>query len=100
MDSKIIHVNPNSKLVQKLHQHDDGSMTLQTIHDETKVVEQNKSIHNMWSSLDRWGDGKVVLKNVPLDLIDEWKKKGWFTKEYFHKCLADPRATKYKVFGK
>ncbi len=100
MDTRIVHTNPEARIVQKLHIHDDGAMTLQTTKDETAIVEENKSIHNMYSSLDRWDDGKVVLRGVPFELLDEWKKKGWFTKEKFYLCLTDERAAKYKVFGK
>ena len=100
MDSRIVHINPAANIVERLHFNEDGSITHQVTKDETEIVEQNKAIHNMTSSLDRYGDGRVVLRGVPPQLIDEWKQKGWFTKEQFFRCLADERAQKYKVFGK
>lgn len=100
MDSRIVHVNQAAGIIEKLHFSDDGSITHQITKDETQLVNENKTIHNMTSSLDRWDDGKVVLRGVPFQLLDEWKRKGWFTKEQFHRCLADERSAKYKVFGK
>lgn len=100
MESRVVYANPLAGIVKKLHFHDDGAMTLQESKDETRIVEENKGIHNLWTSLDRYGDGKVVLRGVPPQLIAEWKSKGWWSKENFWRCLADERAAKYKVFGK
>lgn len=100
MDSRVVYKSSDDKVVEKLHFHEDGAITHQRLVDRTAVVEQNKSIHNQWSTLDRWGDGKIVLKEVDINIINEWKKKGWFTKEQFWRCLQDPRVQDSKVFGK
>jgi hypothetical protein len=100
MDSRIVHVNPAANIVEKLHFHDDGSITHQVTQDETALVEENKAIRNQTSSLDRWGEGRVVLRGVPFPLLEEWRKRGWLEKDQFWRALADERSVKYKVFGK
>ena len=95
-DKRILTANKDSQTIG--HFHDDGSLTIEKKTDYTKKFEDNKAIRNMVTSLDRWGDGKMVLSGCPPELIQEWKQKGWFTKESFYKCLADPRAQPYKVF--
>ena len=97
--SDLVYANQSAKTVRKLHQHEDGSVTLQTIRDERKKFDDNKALHNMTSSLDRWGDGKVCLRGVPPELIQKWKDQGLFTKENFWKVLISDEAKPYKVFG-
>lgn len=81
------------------HKHADDSVTIQTLRDETKTVEENKALHNMTSKLDRYGDGRMVLCGVPHELTMKWRKRGWFEKGKEHLILNDPEARKYKVFG-
>lgn len=100
MEKRILTHNPAAGITRIAHLHDDESLTIQTVKDESRIWDDNKGIHNQWTSLDRYGDGKVVLRGVPFELLNEWKAKGWFTKEQFYRCLADERAQPYKVFGK
>ena len=100
MEKRLLSHNASAGITRIAHLHDDEGLTIQTIRDETKIVDDNKALHNMTSSLDRWDDGKVVLRGVPFELLNDWKAKGWFTKEQFFRCLSDERAQPYKVFGK
>lgn len=97
MDSRTVYANPLSGTVQKIHFHDDGAMTLQTTRDMTQVVDENKSLSNMTSSLDRWGDGKIVMRGVPHELTRKWKERGWFEKDQQWRILTDPEAQPYMV---
>lgn len=100
MKQRILTHNPVAGITRIAHLHDDEQLTIQTIKDESKIWDDNKSLHNMTSSLDRYGDGRVVLRGVPFDLIEDWKARGWFCKEKFHLCASDERAAPYKVFGR
>lgn len=98
MSKELIHYHSPTKTKTFVGKDEAGNMVVEKVQDTTQIWDDNKQLKNMTSSLDRWDDGKTVLRAVPFWLLEEWKKKGWFTKEMFHKCLADERATPYKVF--
>lgn len=95
---KILNFNAPTKTATFFHQDNEGNVAIQTFRDNTKLFDDNKSLKNMVSSLDRWDDGRVCLRGVPLELIDKWKQQGLFTKENFYKVLASDEALPYKVF--
>lgn len=96
---KVVNYNADTKTQTIFNQHDDGAVTIQKVKDNTELFDDNKSLHNMTSSLDRWGDGKVCLRGVPFELIEKWKQQGLWTKDNFWKVLLSDEAKPYKVFG-
>lgn len=98
MSKDLIHYHAPTKTATYLGQDEAGNTIVHKEQDTTQIWDDNKSLRNMVTSLDRYGDGATVLRAVPFWLLEDWKAKGWFTKEYFHKCMADERAQPYKVF--
>lgn len=97
---KILNHNAPTKTTTVYHEDTEGNIAIQTVRDNTQLFDDNKSLHNMTSSLDRWGDGKVCLRGVPFQLIEKWKAQGLWNKEHFWKVLLSEEAAPYKVFGK
>ena len=98
MSKELIHYHAPTKTKTFLGRDDSGCAIVHKEQDATQIFDDNKALRNEVTSLDRWDDGKTVLRAVPFWLIEDWKSKGWFTKDYFHKCMADERAQPYKVF--
>lgn len=97
---QLLNYNALAKVAHYWHDTGDGGAVIERVADETQVIEDNKALRNMTSSLDRWGDGQIVLRGVPMPLVDDWRSRGWLEKDQFWRCLKDERAEPYKVFGK
>lgn len=98
MSKELIHYHAPTKTKTFIGEDEAGRTIVHKEQDTTQIWDDNKALRNEVTSLDRWDDGKTVLRAVPFWLLEDWKKKGWFTKEMFHKCMADERAQNYKVF--
>ena len=96
---RLISANPALKRQTWYHEDTEGNVTIQELQDNTQLFEDNKAILNETSSLDRYGDGRLVLRGVPHRLTEKWKKLGWFEKGQEWRILNDPEAQPYKVFG-
>jgi len=68
----------------------EDKVVLSTEQDVTQIIEENKALQNLVTSIDRWGDMRRVAQ-VPLSLYLDLYKKGITRDEKaFKRWLNDP----------
>lgn len=72
--------------------------TISTHQNLSPLLEQTKRYRNQQTSLDRWGEGRVVAQ-VPLALYYEWLKEGKTNDDAFlRRWLNDPDNKGFRTF--
>lgn len=71
MQTQILSASSNSHTL--LHQHSDGSSTVQQITDVTDAVERARNLHNAGAHQTAMGDKHVA--SIPIAVLAEWAQK-------------------------
>lgn len=71
MSPRILEATPFSRTL--LHNHADGTQTLQQVTDVTALVERAKGLHNSGNHQTKMGDKHVA--SVPIPVLVEWLQK-------------------------
>lgn len=71
MQKTILSASSGSRTL--LHQHADGSSTVQQITDVTDAVERAKALHNAGAHQTAMGDKHVA--SIPIAVLTEWAQK-------------------------
>ena len=85
LDSRVISTNEAIGQVQKMHFHEDGGLTIETIQDITDVVEANKALYNLYDERSNWRGDMHKVASLPMSVYYDLKNKG---------ILEDPVAMK------
>ena len=88
--SDVIHttlVSENKAIGQKqyMHEHDDGSLTIQTVQEVEDVTETNKTQFNQFDERASWKGEVHKVASIPMSIFYDLKRKG---------ILDDPAAMK------
>jgi len=80
-------VSENAAIGQKQywHDHDDGSVTIQTVQDVEDVAESNKQSFNQVDARANWNGDMHKVASIPMAIFYDLKRKG---------ILDDPAAMK------
>jgi hypothetical protein len=80
-------VSENAAIGQKQywHDHDDGSVTIQTVQDVEDVAESNKQSFNQVDERANWNGDMHKVASIPMAIFYDLKRKG---------ILDDPAAMK------
>lgn len=74
--SRVLSNDPETGIVELFHYDETtDQVTLETIQRVDSLVEQNKSLHNEYTSLDRFGDMTRVA-SIPMSVYFSLKKQG------------------------
>ena len=74
-------------------------VTIHTEQDLGDFLEQNQKMRNNQTSLDRWGDGKIVA-SIPMTIYAQWLVDGRANDQAFLKrWLNDPENKVYRTFA-
>lgn len=74
-----------------------NTFSLTTTQDVSKLVEENKQAYQNVTSLDRWGDGRVVAR-IPLSIYTQWIQDGRDKDDAFlRRWLNDPENKHFRV---
>jgi len=84
-DTRIISHNADAKITQYWHEHEDGSVTLETIQDVTDIAEANKQVFNQFDERSNWKGDMHKVASIPMSVYYDLKRKG---------ILDDPAAMK------
>jgi hypothetical protein len=90
MDALLDHI-PETLTTETFHFDEmEDKVVLSTEQDVTQIIEENKALQNLVTSIDRWGDMRRVAQ-VPLSLYLDLYKKG-ITRDAktFSRWLNDP----------
>lgn len=85
LDSKIISENKEIGQHQKMHFHDDGAITIETVQDITEIAEANKAAYNQFDKRTNWRGDMHRVASIPMGIYYDLKAKG---------ILDDPVAMK------
>jgi hypothetical protein len=85
LDSKIISTNPSIGQVQKMHFHEDGALTIETVQDITDIAEANKAQYNAFDERSNWKGDLHKVASIPMSVYYDLKRQG---------ILDDPVAMK------
>ena len=80
-------VSENAAIGQKqfMHEHDDGSITIQTVQEVADVAEANKSAFNQFDERAGWKGDMHRVASIPMSIFYDLQRKG---------ILNDPVAMK------
>lgn len=71
--------------------------TIETVQDVEPLLDRNASLQNNVTSLDRWGDGKIVA-SIPMSIYAEFLASGKINDQAFmRRWLNDRDNRKYRV---
>jgi len=95
---KLFDVDPVLGLTRYFHYNEEtDEACLQTTQDVQPVIESATRMRNSLTSLDRWGDGRVVAQ-VPLSIYFSWMREGKDKDDAFlRRWLNDPDNKKFRV---
>ena len=85
MDSRILSKNAEAGITQLWHEHDDGSVTIETKQDLTDVTEDNKRTFNQIDERAGWAGDMHRVASIPMSIYYELQRKG---------IINDPTAMK------
>ena len=85
MDSRILSQNAEAGITQLWHDHDDGSVTIETKQDLTDVAEDNKRTFNQIDSKANWAGDMHKVASIPLSIYYDLQRQG---------IVGDPAAMK------
>lgn len=79
------------------HDEETGESTIETVQDVTAIGELNKAKYDAHTSLDRWGDGKIVA-SIPMSVYAKMLREGKTNDQaYMRRWLNDPENRMYRV---
>lgn len=85
INSRIVSENAAIGQKQVWHDHDDGSVTIQTIQSVDGVAEANKQVFNQFDERSNWNGEMHRVASIPMSIFYDLKRKG---------ILDDPAAMK------
>lgn len=85
LDTAIISNNAAIKQHQKMHFHEDGAITIETVQDITDIAEANKASYNAYDERSNWRGDMHKVASIPMSVYYDLKSKG---------ILEDPVAMK------
>lgn len=85
LDTRVISTNQAIGQMQKMHFHEDGGLTIETIQDITDIAEDNKRAYNAYDERSSWRGDMHKVASIPLGVYYDLKAKG---------ILDDPVAMK------
>jgi len=85
IDTKIVSRNDAINQVQYWHEHQDGSVTLETKQDITAIAEANQMVRNTFDERANWKGDMHRVASIPMSIYYDLKAKG---------ILDDPAAMK------
>lgn len=91
--------DPAAGITSYFH-YDDATdkVTIETVQTLDAILEQNLRRRNNQTSLDRWGDGKIVA-SIPAIVHAELLASGKYRDQaYMRRWLNDPDNKKYRIF--
>lgn len=99
MARKLFSHDPLTGITKYWHYDPDTDRAhIETVQDVQPLIEQNNSLRNEVTSLDRWGDGKKVA-DIPLHIYWDLKKKGILDdQKALRRWLNDPANLAFRTF--
>lgn len=85
IDTRIVSENRAIGQHQKMHFHEDGGITIETVQDITDVAEANKAMYNQFDERTNWKGDMHKVASIPMAIYYDLKAKG---------ILDDPVAMK------
>ena len=85
INSRIVSENAAIGQKQVWHDHEDGSVTIQTIQNVDGVAEANKQVFNQFDERSNWNGEVHRVASIPMSIFYDLKRKG---------ILDDPVAMK------
>lgn len=87
----ILDISPETLTTEAFHFDEaDDKVVIATEQDVTAIIEENKALHNLVTSIDRWGDMRRVAQ-IPIGLFFDLQKQGVTRDEKaFKRWLNDP----------
>ena len=85
INSRIVSENKTIGQKQVWHDHEDGSVTIQTVQDVGDVAEENKQTFNQFDERANWKGDMHKVASIPMSIFYDLQRKG---------ILNDPVAMK------
>lgn len=91
INSRLISENQEIGQKQYWHDHEDGSVTVQTVQDTTALAEANKQQFNQFDERSNWNGDMHRVASIPLSVYYDLKRKGILDDQVaMKKWLNDP----------
>ena len=100
MSRKLFSHNPALGITKYWHYDDDtDTAVIESVADETALLERVQAERNAQTSLDRFKDGVHKVAEVPLHVYSEWLAKGLDKDQAFlRRWLNDEQNRRYRTY--
>jgi hypothetical protein len=96
--SRLLDYDADTKTKTIFHSDGEGGFTIETLQDNTELVEANKRLYNNVDQRARWGEKSWTAARLPLHVYLDLKRKGIADDETkFKAWLNDPENLYYRT---